>query len=68
VPAGELADPVYGLGVDAGVDEPLEAGAGLVNDAECRVAGARQAGCRFRQFRQQVIERELRAQSDAGVD
>ena len=50
------------------VSETLELVAGLVDDAERRIAGAGQCGSRFGQLLQQGIEGLLRAERDAGVD
>jgi hypothetical protein len=50
------------------VQEALEPGAGLVDDAKGGVAGAGQRGRRLHQLLQQIVERELRAQRDPGSD
>ena len=66
--AREVTDLGHRLGVDPGVDEALEPSSRLVDHAERRVAGAGQLGGSLGQLQQQIVERELRAQRDAGVD
>jgi hypothetical protein len=55
------------LGVDAGGEKPLECGSGLIDDAERRVACARQKRRLLDELLQQSVERELGAESDPGV-
>ncbi len=63
--ARERADLRRGVGVDADVEEPLEAGPGLVDHAERRIAGAGEGGRYLGELLQEVVERELRAQRDS---
>ena len=67
-PAREVTDLGHGLVVDAGVDEALEPRPRRVDHAERGVAGAGQCGGRLGQLPQQIVQRELRAQCDAGRD
>ena len=67
-PPRQCTDCGMQLGVDAGRQETLELVAGLVDDAERRIAGAGQSGSRLDQLLQQGIEGLLRAERDAGVD
>ncbi len=66
--ARKVADLGHRLGVDTGVDEALEPRARLVDHAERGVAGAGQGGGRLGQLPQQIVQRELRAERDAGSD
>ncbi len=67
-PLRELPDPVHRLFVDAGVHEALELGPGLVDDSERRIPGLRQRGGGLDELLQQVVERQLGAEGDAGSD
>ena len=67
-PARQLADLLRLHPVDSRVDEALEALATLVDHAKGRVPGAGQGGCRLGQLQQQRIERQLRAERNAGLD
>ena len=66
--AREISDLRNGLLVEAGVDEALEPRTGGIDHAQRRVAGAGQCGGRLGQLQQQIVQRELRAQRDAGRD
>ena len=66
--ARQLADLVRLLLIDSRVDEALEALATLVDHAKGRVAGAGQGSRRLGELQQQGIERQLRAERNAGLD
>ena len=56
------------LGVDAVRQEALEARARLVDDAQGRVARARELRGGLDELLQERVQRELRAESDTGID
>ncbi len=56
------------LGVDPRRQEALEARPVLVDDAERRIARARQLRRRFDELLQERVQRELGAERDSGVD
>ena len=62
----QVADRGVRLGVDPVRDEPLQLAPRHVDDAERRVAGSRQLGCRFGQELQEAVERQLGADRDSG--
>jgi len=66
--ARKVTDLGHRVGVDPGIDEALEARPRRVDHAERRVTGAGQGGGCLGQLPQQVVERELGAQRDAGID
>ena len=67
-PARQVADRGMGLLVDAGGEEPLEALARAIDDAERRVARFGQLGGRLGEALEQRVERELGGERDPGVD
>ena len=67
-PAGKIPDRGHRLGVDARVDEALERRPALVDHAQRGVPRARELRRRLGQLLEQVVEGELRAQRDPGVD
>ena len=66
--AREIADCRVRLRVDARRQEALERVAGLVDDTQRRVAGAREIRGRLDDSLQHGIERELRAEGDPSLD
>ena len=67
-PRGSAPIFVAVVGVDAGVEEALEPGPGLVDHPERRIARAGQGGRGLRELLQEVVERELRAERDPRLD
>ena len=66
--ARQIADRGVRLGVDTRRQEALEARAGLVDDAERRIVRPRQLRGRLDELLQERVQRELRAESDPGID
>ena len=67
-PAWKVADCRPRLGIDPGREEPLERGARSVDYTKRSVVRARQLGGRLGDPLQDHIERQLRAERDAGID
>ena len=64
----EVADLRHRLRIHPGVDEAFEPRSRRVDHAERRVPRPGQVRGRLGQLQQQIVERELGAQRDAGVD
>ena len=66
-PARQVADDRARVVVDAVRDEPLEARTGRVDDAECDVSRTGDEGRRLDDPLENPVERELRADREAGL-